>query len=167
MVSQSGWRFWPALWGVFGAMSALLMAWHACSVLDWGWFSVAVALLMAPVAPVFAIAYYRGTPIEKAMGAPSPLDLAVTKWVSYGLWALFGLGVLSAAFGDYEPSRPAISLLIWGICLQELRVAYIVREMQRREAEASEAETAPADPELQGEPTPDPEPVSEDSSRSS
>lgn len=26
MVSQSGWRFWPAVWGVFGAMSALLMA---------------------------------------------------------------------------------------------------------------------------------------------
>lgn len=26
MVSQSGWRFWPAFWGVFGVVSALLVA---------------------------------------------------------------------------------------------------------------------------------------------
>lgn len=29
MVSQIGWRFWPAVWGAVGALSACLMAWEA------------------------------------------------------------------------------------------------------------------------------------------
>lgn len=156
MVSQSGWRFWPAFWGVFGAVSALLAAWGTYSGLGWAWY---LALLMTPLAihPVnYAISYYREIPPEAGFKNPTPRQFTVAKWVSYGLWALFGLGVLAQNFWEYVPSPSVMSLLSWGISLQELRVAHIVRGMRRREAERAEAEAAEAA-----------EPVSEESSRSS
>ena len=134
MVSQLGGRVWPAFWGAVGALSACLMAWAAYTDLGWGWFSVAVMLLMAPVPVVYAVWCHRETAPGEGIGDPSRFQFRVGRGVACALWALLGVGVLGWLTLGLEASLFAGTMLIWSLCLPELRVAHIVWTMRRRDA---------------------------------
>lgn len=137
MVSQSGSKFWPGFWGVVGVAMALLLAGTAHVDLGWPWYVALIFLLMVPAPALYALYFYRRKYPEKGMAQADGFQFKVVRGVSVGLWLLFAAGTVARLLWDWEYGLAVVSVLTYGIALQELRVAHVVQAMRDRAVEPS------------------------------
>lgn len=126
LFSQYGGRFWGALWGIFGILQAVMLTWFALEA--WGeWWNWLLLLMTLYPAVLAYYCYWGRKPPEKGMESPDEFGFKVARGLCVGLWALFTLGILLQIFSDSESARFAVVFCAYGLSLQELRVANMMR----------------------------------------
>ncbi len=126
MFSQYGGRFWGAVWGIFGMLQAVMLTWFTLEM--WGEWWNWLLLLMALYPAVLGYHCYWGKkPPEKGMEDPAEFSFKVVRGLCVGLWVLFTAGIFGLWFSDSESTRFAVAICAYGLSVQELRVANMMR----------------------------------------